>query len=389
MGRIWYFMPWIRDNGRKVPETTEEFTDYLRWVKSGDPNGNGIADEIPMAFDTGDIRNVIAYFAKPFMPFVNTGSYFGLALDNYRNIIEQYKDPNFRESLKYLAGLYKESLILPDSFTMTRDQIKALSTSSTPILAVEAISWKTDSTPQTAERWIETFNLPPLRGPSGQRNAGNQDPWSIMGAMYIITDKCKNPELAIALYDYFLNFDVELDGYIGPKGTAWDDPDLGTTSLMGGEPYYKLLVAQGRQTNNTSWDQANPMIRSSKFRLGEQAVGAPEAKRWLETGDPSLRDFLLPNMSYAEEMWYFTSLENSKYAMPTELFIPPLSISDDDNARVSDILATLETYKDQVMVEFITGVRNINSDTDWNNYLAELDRQGSAEYVSILQKYIK
>ena len=40
-------------------------------------------------------------------------------------------------------------------------------------------------------------------------------------------------------------------------------------------------------------------------------------------------------------------------------------------------------------MEFITGVRNISSDADWNAYLAELDQLGSKEVLSIRQKYLR
>jgi hypothetical protein len=40
-------------------------------------------------------------------------------------------------------------------------------------------------------------------------------------------------------------------------------------------------------------------------------------------------------------------------------------------------------------VEFITGVRNINSDADWNAYLADLDRLNSKEVLAIRQKNLK
>lgn len=39
---------WLDNLGLDVPTTTTEFRDVLRAFKTGDPNGNGIADEIPL-----------------------------------------------------------------------------------------------------------------------------------------------------------------------------------------------------------------------------------------------------------------------------------------------------------------------------------------------------
>jgi putative aldouronate transport system substrate-binding protein len=387
-GRIFYYMPWARDNKRKVPETLDEFTAYLRWIRDTDLNQNGRKDEIPMAFDRANIKNVVAFFAKSYMPFVWTGSYFGLALNN-RRVTEQYRDSRFRDALAYLAGLYKEGLIMKDSFTIDVDQMKALAGSKPAVVGVPALNWIQSYASHLAVPGVETFNLPPLKGPNGQQNAGNQDPWSIMSPMYFITDKCKDPELAIALYDYLIKFDVELDGYTGPKGIGWDDPDPGAISLMAEKPIWKALVNYGTQPHNSSWEQANPMIRSTAFRLGAQATGALEAKEWFATGNPSLRDQMLNNGTYTQMFFYFSTLEVLKYGMPNDLFIPPLALSDTDNERISDINAVLESYKEQACVEFITGIRNTASDADWNTYLTDLNRLGSGDLVQIIQKYIK
>jgi hypothetical protein len=88
-------------------------------------------------------------------------------------------------------------------------------------------------------------------------------------------------------------------------------------------------------------------------------------------------------------MWYHISMEASKYALPNSVFIPPLLKSEADNTRLADINVVLGPFKEQAIVEFITGVRDINNNAHWSAYLAELDRLGSGEMVQIMQKYIK
>jgi hypothetical protein len=41
------------------------------------------------------------------------------------------------------------------------------------------------------------------------------------------------------------------------------------------------------------------------------------------------------------------------YALPQSVFIPPIAFDNNDNARVSNINAVLETFKRQAMVELI------------------------------------
>jgi len=381
-GRIWYYMPWMRDHGFKEPQTTAELEEYLRYVTSNDMNKNGQRNSMGIVFESGSLGNFISYFSKPFLPWVSPG----LAMDG-KTVVEQYRDPRFREALKWMNSLYRQGFIVPDSFTMTGDQVKTLWLGTTPRAAILANPW----IDQGIERWINTFNLPPIQGPNGQRNAGNQEPWSIINGNAYMTDKLKNPELLYALYDYTNEFDVLLNGNVGPKGIAWDDPDPGTFSLSGGTPLYKINTSYGNIPLNSVWDQAQPMIRNTRFRMGQQASHTKEAEQWLSSysTDTALMNLLLADSSYGEQMWYRTSLANSKYAMPESLFIPPIGMEDVDNERYSDINAVLNSYRDKAFTEFITGIRDINSDSAWNNYLTELDRLNSPELVKIIQKYIK
>jgi putative aldouronate transport system substrate-binding protein len=387
-GRVWYYMPWIRDNNRKEPQTLDEFTEYLRYVKANDLNKNGRRDEIAIAFDKDNANNFIAFIAKSFMPFATT-PYYGLAMNNGR-IIEQYKAPEFREALKYLASIYREGLILPDSFTMSVDQMKGLAEGPEPVVAIEGVTWLNGFVSWPSVRFMEHFVISPVEGPTGQRNGVNTHSWSIMNPNYFITDKAKDPALAIALYNYLINFEVEVDGYMGPKGVAWTDADPGALSILGTPASHKYLMVFGNTPVNISWSQGNPMIRNQQFRLGEQGTGIEVLQKWYDTGDPSiLQDAINAPVSSGEGPWYLTSVKLSEYAMPESIFLPPMALDDADNARVSDITAVLDPYKNQAFAEFITGARNINSDADWNTYLADLDQMGAAELVQIRQKYIK
>jgi putative aldouronate transport system substrate-binding protein len=388
-GRAWYFMPWMRDKYGgmdKVPQSIDELDAYLRWIKANDVNGNGDRnDEIPMAFS--ELNSAVGYIAKSYLPWNSDG----LALRNGR-VWEQYKENEFRQALTVLAGWYKDGLIAPNSLSMTRDDLQALTTATPAIVGIIPGTWSNSFTQQPSDRWIDTFQMPQLKGPTGQRWAANNAPWGIGGVGMVITDKCKDPALALAWYDYMLRFEVMMDGYIGPRGTAWTDPDPGAKGLNGEDARYKLLTTFHGQTANISWEQGNPMIRNSAFRLSEQATDSDKAERWLATGDPSLKESLLTNNSYNEQMNYRLARAQMEWTIPQEYFIPPTAdaqMTDLDRNRVVDIKAILNPQKSLAWAEFIAGIRNINDNVEWNAYLADLDRMGSSEMAAIYQKYIK
>jgi len=112
-------------------------------------------------------------------------------------------------------------------------------------------------------------------------------------------------------------------------------------------------------------------------------------RKWLQTGDLSLLPSMRTNASYNEVKNVIQGSARLPYQTPRERIIPPLpAMVDADSRRIGDIDATLNTALDQAMVEFIIGRRNINNDSVWNAFLADLDRVGSREKASLIEKYL-
>jgi hypothetical protein len=274
---------------------------------------------------------------------------------------------------------------------MTGEQEMGIVRSEEPLAAVVGSSWINSHALPGTQRFLEYFYVPALKGPTGQQWATNQDFYGDISPIFYITDKCKDPELAIALYDYLANPDM-MEWQNGPKGVVWDDPDPGALGTDGKPAKFKELMAFGTYPINSGWHNIEIRMISQAYRNSGQTQGVAEMQRFLTTMDKSLEPLILANPSgyYNTYMHYFLSTDASKHALPANMFIPPLNnMSDVDNARVADINAVLDPFKSQVFVEFITGVRDINNNSHWNAYLSELDRLGSPEMVSIMQKYIK
>jgi putative aldouronate transport system substrate-binding protein len=386
-GRTWIYVPWIRDTGRTMPGTLDEFTDFLRFVKNGDPNKNGKKDEIPLVVD--GVANLVAKFAKSFMPFVYGDGYFGLALDDNKQIVEQYRDPAFRETLQYLNGLYREGLMPEDSFA-NFDRSRYVRNDE-PLVAVNASSWGGFFDAESGSDRQHAFTvLPALRGPRGDQWATNAGPWSSVNVNYYITNKCTDVDLAIALFDYLQNDELAGENISGAKGIWWDDPDPDGKGFDGRPAAYKQLAAFGAGRSNMGWGDVYLNSVTQEHRVSLQTGHVEDMIAYQETFDPKYYSVLRENIaSYQEFQFYATSAREMKYALPESIFIPPQNLSNDDGARVADINAVLDPFKEKAMVEFIIGDRNINNDADWNAYLAELDRLGSPEMVLIRQKYVR
>ena len=382
-----FMLRYTAQTGRGVPQTLDEFTTYLRWIRDNDANGNGNPnDEVPLAFASGGLRVFIDYFVKAFMPFVFTQHHFGLAREGNR-VIEQYRDPRFREALVHMAMMYNEGLIYPDSFVQPTQSLQAL-TSTDPTVLGAVLGGGGNNFGTDYYYWARW--LPVLRGPRGDQWTFDMGPWQPLRARVVVTDKCAEPKLAVAFVDWLMNFDVFMTGYLGPQGEAWEYAQPGALNLIGGPAMFNVLRSNGQQIHNTTWNQVFPMNRSFNNIYQEQARDVPNIIRFLETGDSALFAQMSQNPSYNEVKNVIQGMARIPYETPVDRMIPPLpAMSDASTRRIADIDAVLQDTLNQAMVEFIVGIRNINSDAAWNAFLADLERVGSREKASIIERYLR
>jgi putative aldouronate transport system substrate-binding protein len=109
---------WLEKVNLEVPTTVEELTEVLRAFKTQDPNGNGLADEVPYSCSFNDhvnagIWSLFFYFGVP----TDGITYFSLdeegvvTFDPYR--------PGFRAAVEWMHTLYAEGLM--DMEALTQD----------------------------------------------------------------------------------------------------------------------------------------------------------------------------------------------------------------------------------------------------------------------------
>jgi putative aldouronate transport system substrate-binding protein len=364
--KLWLNTAWLTKLGLKSPTTTEEFRNVLRAFKTRDPNGNGRADEIPLTGATA------TWAADPWLFLLNAFGYYNenlvmLKNDTFTPVANQ---DYIRDGLAYIKSLYDEGLIDPAAFTQTMDQMMTVGNNPGTVIMGAAtcghLAMAVDI--QDIDRSKAYTALEPLTGPNGYRGIPYSGPGNEpkpTGAALVITDKSKNPALAVKWADAYNTEYWAVRGNVGRKGVDWTDADPGTFGTDGKTPAkFKRLVAYSAGSIGND-------ILENAFRLLED--------NW--------KDLFQVTGDITDPLNYEARLEQETvklvpYAADVQI-IPPLSYDEDTASRLSQISTPLTDFVKSSFVEFITGRKNLTS--DWNTYKQGLEQLGYTEYVRIRQ----
>src|SRR5690606_22113118 len=135
--KFWINTEWLDNLGLEMPTTPDEFFDVMSAFKNDDPNGNGIADEIPI---TGSAQwSIVPYIMNAFISnSFNTGAGansqpVSLGLDG-DTVQMQTTQEGWREGLKFLNKLWEADLIDPAAFSQGGDTMQATGNSAEAVI---------------------------------------------------------------------------------------------------------------------------------------------------------------------------------------------------------------------------------------------------------------
>jgi putative aldouronate transport system substrate-binding protein len=268
--KLWLNRAWLDALGLEAPTTTEALYEVLSAFKTGDPNGNGEADEIPLSatnledWPLGDVRpGVLAAFgfSVPYGPAL-----FDVVGERVRFIPSE---PEFFEYLSFMNRLYREGLLDPDSYTQDflqlvakgdADRLGAFATAG-PFLVVGT------------ERNEAFAQLSPL-----VTEVGLEPRWPVMSNIlrgtFAITARNPDPVATLRWVDYFYSEAGALLLVNGVEGRDWEataaggirrlypedvnpevyrattlTPDVGTQLPHNREPVYARASRDWAETN--------------------------------------------------------------------------------------------------------------------------------------------
>lgn len=385
--RMWIYKPWVdKLNDGKMPETTDELYEFLKKVKTEDPNGNGKADEIPMTgFIGGWATDPTVWMTNAFLqcnkPLSNTNPTVGagLVVSEDGKIEYQVMKEEYRDALAYMNKLYEEGLLDSQTFTQDNTQFTAALDNDENIVAVyPGGGVNVDGKNFWANKpgkWQDWTILEPVAGPDGVRLAAKSLTDYYGSCLGVVSANCKYPEIAVALFDFLASEEGTLVQSFGPQGLTWDYVDEGTALDGGTARFANYKIDEDYDWLGNGYKQAygNHINWLSDAMIGSRTIDYRSSQL---VEDPELN---------TEFTLQAAAQKYDQYSPKDETIVPNLVFEGQDAQTISESMITIGGYVDQAMVQFITGELDI--DTDWDAYLEQLKAMGVENFLNIYQTY--
>ncbi|PAV31187.1 hypothetical protein CIL05_00565 [Virgibacillus profundi] len=279
---------WLDELGMDVPETTEDYYQYLKAVKEENPS-NGKVDEIPFG---GHNVTLLYNYLKGAFGIANKGLGANLIdLDPETNDYRFYPTSDqYKELLEYLNKLYDEELIEKNIFSIDPAQYAANASEG----RYGSFVWY--GVPNKEDNYV---GMPALEGPHGDKLFTDlKSPVENAGA-FIITNKNENPEATVRWIDHFYGEEGMKLFFMGVEGETYEiDED--------GNPVYLKEVYDEEKDDTSVLKEyltfgggLYPALTEERYFIGAETT--PEALEATEKVKPDVIKDPWANIKHTEE----------------------------------------------------------------------------------------
>lgn len=366
---------WLDEVGKEVPTTVDEWVDCLKAFRDGgDLNGNGAADEIPMAtwFGATDTFGSYNMFYRFTGAFGCADSYCGgNAYADHLRLIDgkvtfTAQDEAFRKTAEFFNMLYNEGLIWNGSFEADESASYKSSLIKEDVARIGCFGTWTDQEITNLDVHDEYVAIPRLQGEAGMTGFENNYSELQDSSNTAITTTCKFPHVIAKFVDYMVG-----------------DPAISIQSNWGAEGYNYVKDDNG--ILRTPLDEQGRYVAQTEYtNFGEARVNSTTCRGSMIVLD----EYYETVAGYAYDAVQL--LENQKTNGKEEIMaendtIPRVMMTTDELSRLAQIQPTISDIVDRYINQWVTGGV---TDDNWNAYLGELQSAGVEELVSIYQSAV-
>jgi len=347
--QTWFREDWLEQLDMEVPETTDEFYEFLKAVKETDLIGDGSNDEIP--FGTLSIGLLVEWLEGSF-GVGNRGLSVGkVDMDPNEEKLRFYPiTDEYKELLEYVHKLYDEELIEQNIFSLESHQFFANGTEGI-YGSVERQDPEQVFGGEHNDKYIGGFAL---EGPNGHKSyTGTRHPVDRPGA-FVITEGNEHPAATMRWIDYFYGDEGSELFLMGIEGETFEineDGDHEYVEDIRDNP--EGLTLDQAVARYLTWPGGGyPAYNKEKYYKGSE--GTEATHKAVEKIKPDL----------IEEVW------------------PAFSYTEEENRIMQTTGADIEKYVDESTDKFISGDMSFDQ---WDEYVQTIKDMNLEEYMEIQQ----
>lgn len=316
---------WLEKLGLEMPKTPDELYEVLKAFKTRDPNGNGIADEIPMSGvkfeETAQaVDHLLWGFGTTNDFYVKDGKVAYGVLEN-----------EFEEGLGFITKLYSEELIDVDYLLNERDKMdnKVMNDKVGFVYSLQPGNYY-NNMKDSGRKVVGTPHFAKTPGMNNVYDASyTQD---ATGTSIAVTTANKNAAGSLKW----------LDNFYGGKGMEYMNFGKEGVSFNWENDYPKL---------SDEYIFHNPNGKSQQEMCG-LALGA------YQSNFPTLQDW-----RYYEQIltsWGKESIETWSESAKTDGILPSLNFTAEENEEIAQKMSQIKTYVSEQLNKIVIGNSNIS-----------------------------
>ncbi len=338
---------WLDALGLEMPTTIDEYHEVLRAFRTQDPNGNGVADEIPLTFMPG------SFAANPWDLIAALG---GIPTNNDHRIVRDGRveftanTPEFKAGVQGLRAWFEEGLIDPESFT--QDNVTYLAKGRTEPMTLGSFFWWELEEVVGAERMDDFALVPVLEGVNGERLASVQNFHDIGRGVFAITRANEFPRATMRWIDRLFDPVVGAEASWGPIGVTLERDENGML--------VQIPPAEGESAGERR-QRVSPMGPRILTTEHFETVVAPEPRA--QARMDIIAEYFAP----------FAANEQ----------IPPVMLSTEELDRIQ---FTEPDINSLVAESFARWIVHGGVEAEWDTFLANLQRLEIDDFIAVWQQ---
>lgn len=360
---------WLDKLGLEMPRDWDSLFEVLRAFRDKDPNGNGIADEIPMlGFATHIYGNIPMWTVNSLGEvYWNENGFFSVTDEG--EVYLPYVQDGYREGIRICNQLIEEGLMAPLSYTITKDEIKSVLTpaSGIPVCGVISGHHEVHMDTETTDVLMQYEVLPPFENSFISRGTSGNNRY------FFITTDCDDFDLAAEFLFQFCGIpEVFYASNYGQEGVDWEwctdyETGLRLPHILNDQAYVGVT--------STTWGISGPTYAW----YGE---GSP-----YQDGDPNPPSDVYDMAAHVEHLKQDLSDlygEVSKRNNPVQIQYIPDFTAEEIEAN-GDSQANLKLFFQEQRALFAVGQLDIDDDKVWAEYIEKANSLGMETLVKNAQ----